>query len=64
MAWISNEEKKRKIYLRAKDMSERITWATEVVDVMGLGCCCKVVDGGSVDSRVTSLSWISNKFFF
>ena len=40
----------KKTYLGPKDVLEHIIWAMEVVDVMGLGHHCKVVDGGSVMS--------------
>ena len=61
VAWISNEKKFKKTYLGPKDVSEHIVWATELVDVMGLGCCCKVVDGGSIISPWVEVAWASNE---
>ena len=52
VAWISNKKRKKieKTYLGPKDTSEHIVLAMEVVDVMGLSCHCKMVDGGSIMS--------------
>ena len=65
LRWLGLAMKKRKkikkTYLGPKDAPECIIWAMELVDVMGLGCCCKVVDGGSIMSPWVEVAWISNE---
>ena len=66
MRWLGLATKKRKkikkTYLGPKDTSEHIILAMEVVDVMGLSCHCKMVDGGSVMSPCSvEVAWINDE---
>ena len=53
VTWVSDEKKKnklRKLTLGPKMHQNASFGPQKIVDVMGLGCRCKMVDGGSVMS--------------